>query len=173
MRFFLGIISLSLLSCSGQHVVAFQQPSTYGRINSGRFNQVILNYRDPSTLLEEGSQSPPLFPTTSFLEEADKRLAYQSIEQHNAMQTQQQQSLEGITDANAVASRRMFFAAATIAAGAALGGYDDAAHAMSTMVDSSSTSISADIGNLKWEATPVNKRTGVTVFEYVLLCVCE
>lgn len=57
-------------------------------------------------------------------------------------------------------SRRLFFASALFAGGAALIVDKDASSAQAA-----NSALAAGVGNLQWETSPVNKRSGVTVFD--------
>jgi len=76
----------------------------------------------------------------------------QQQQQQQPPQPPQQQLLE-LQKANAATSRRMVLGAATISIGTAAMGCAVSVHAES------------NLGKLRWTATPVNKRTGVTVFD--------
>jgi solute carrier family 25 phosphate transporter 3 len=60
-------------------------------------------------------------------------------------------------------SRRLFFASAMFAGGAALSTTFDKEHTAAMAADT--RALTAGVGNLQWETSPVNKRSGVTVFD--------
>lgn len=67
-------------------------------------------------------------------------------------------------DDAAPSSRRLVLAAGVLGAGAAIGAAAKLSSVISTASSSSSRGASTG-SNLKWEVTPVNKRTGVTVYD--------
>lgn len=100
----------------------------------------------------------PLSPT-SLIDGAEELFLKQQYQQQYQSYPKQKvgamdttKAVREIQESNTAASRRMILAAATIGLGSALGA-TDIANAETTL------------GKLKWEATPVNKRTGVTVFD--------
>ena len=113
---------------------------------------------------EKEERLAPLSPT-SLIDGAEKIFLEQQQQQQQQSYTEAcpkekadaietTKAVREIQELNTAASRRMILAAATIGLGSALGAIAaDVANAETTL------------GNLKWEATPVNKRTGVTVFD--------
>jgi hypothetical protein len=69
-------------------------------------------------------------------------------------------------DQRAPFTRRMMLGAACIGIGSALGGSGDVANAVASSTSSTNTvTIGGSGSRLQWQVTPVNKRTGVTVFD--------
>lgn len=69
------------------------------------------------------------------------------------------------TTSDAASTRRLFFASTLIAAGTALAAADAASAASATATGTFPQQQAYKQTKLQWEVTPVNKRTGVTVFE--------
>ena len=109
------------------------------------------------------SADKPTTPISENIEQQDFPWNSRLIEQANCFLSESQGSNtafdrieKSIKDANAkkATSRRMLFAVAAFATGTAIAGTVDGL-----------SSNAETLGKLKWEATPVNKRTGVTVFD--------
>lgn len=113
-------------------------------------------FNDHTATCEKQEQSPVSptcpFPAAKIIEKTEDILNGSGVESSQRERETARTCLESMSS-SAATSRRLFVASGLIGAGAMFGADLNGAWGAETL------------GSLKWEATPVNKRTGVTVFD--------